>query len=43
MEFLYVCKYCGMPSQYHPSDQEPPADYCHEGSHVDESITEDKL
>jgi hypothetical protein len=33
----YTCKYCGMPSQVDPSDQEPPADYCMEADHMADS------
>lgn len=33
MQAPYICKYCGAPSWVDPSDQMPPADYCHESDH----------
>jgi len=29
----FVCRFCGAPSWYDPSDQLPPPDYCHESDH----------
>lgn len=36
--FQFDCEYCGGPSDYHPSEQEPPADYCWPEDHIDESL-----
>lgn len=30
----YQCKFCGADSWIDPSDQTPPADYCHESDHT---------
>lgn len=32
----YTCKFCGLPSQVPPEDQEAPPDYCHDGDHISE-------
>lgn len=37
----YLCKYCGAPSWYEPSEQEAPPDYCHESDHGYQSDEED--
>lgn len=29
----YICQFCGCPSWYEPSEQDPPVDYCHESDH----------
>lgn len=29
----FTCRYCGSPTDVDPSDQTPPADYCHESDH----------
>ena len=29
----FVCKYCGLPTRYDPSDQARPVDYCHPEDH----------
>jgi hypothetical protein len=30
----HTCKFCGMPSQVEPEDQEAPPDYCQEADHT---------
>lgn len=32
-EKIYECRFCGAPSAVDPSDQTPPADYCHPEDH----------
>lgn len=30
---IFVCKFCGQPSELDPIDQCAPVDYCHPGDH----------
>lgn len=38
----FKCKFCGLPSWVEPSDQEPPADVCHDADHGSDPDGEDE-